>query len=587
MRRFFCLLAILVCLAAVVPAQADGWTAWGQGQGFTVLAATPDGSTMYAGGGAWLGRSTDGGATWQALPVPSGVTEVHALAVDPTAPQTVYLAAASRPAGLYRSVDGGQSWQTVRDGSQGSITAVAVAAQPAHRVIIGGGGLFPSSSMAVLVSDDAGQAWREVWRGTAMMGVGAVTSLAAPTGAVLAGIITYHGGGIVIPGGLEGGWTVGQRHGPTTGFAAPAQLALGPRPGTLYARWTANGPFVLAALRKTTDSGQTWQDITPPLAGQSGQQMSQPGSATPTLTALAVDPQQAGHLFVAGKWCAKPNASGCAADGWRLVVQESRDDGATWQAVDTPLPVQEVKALVYSPAYAALVAATDQGLWRTAPGVTTTNLGVAPWFQRYYDAYDGLRLLGQPLAPPTTTDGWPAQLFEKGRVEDHSAVERDPAWKFMYGLLVDELVGARSPLPVGGDRSTLTYANLADAASEAYRLPPPVGLTRGTYTLANGSVFVPLDPKLDPAPGHTVPPIFWTYINRADLFPGGWLHDVGLPITEPLTATVDKGDALGRRITVQAFQRTVLTYDPLNPPAWRVERANVGRDYAAAGIDSR
>jgi hypothetical protein len=30
---------------------------------------------------------------------------------------------------------------------------------------------------------------------------------------------------------------------------------------------------------------------------------------------------------------------------------------------------------------------------------------------------------------------------------------------------------------------------------------------------------------------------------------------------------------------VQAFQRTILTDDPLNPPDWQVERANVGSDY--------
>jgi hypothetical protein len=33
---------------------------------------------------------------------------------------------------------------------------------------------------------------------------------------------------------------------------------------------------------------------------------------------------------------------------------------------------------------------------------------------------------------------------------------------------------------------------------------------------------------------------------------------------------------------VQAFQRTVLTYDAANSPDWQVERANVGTDYARA-----
>ena len=45
---------------------------------------------------------------------------------------------------------------------------------------------------------------------------------------------------------------------------------------------------------------------------------------------------------------------------------------------------------------------------------------------------------------------------------------------------------------------------------------------------------------------------------------------------------MDKGPAKGRQIVVQAFQRTILTYDPLNPADYQVERANVGTDYARA-----
>ncbi len=64
--------------------------------------------------------------------------------------------------------------------------------------------------------------------------------------------------------------------------------------------------------------------------------------------------------------------------------------------------------------------------------------------------------------------------------------------------------------------------------------------------------------------------------------PLGWLHDIGLPITEAVTAGVTKGSLGTRVIEAQAFQRTVLTFDPLNPPFWRVERVSVGSDVAAA-----
>ncbi|MCY7287804.1 MAG: hypothetical protein LH624_06020 [Cryobacterium sp.] len=38
-----------------------------------------------------------------------------------------------------------------------------------------------------------------------------------------------------------------------------------------------------------------------------------------------------------------------------------------------------------------------------------------------------------------------------------------------------------------------------------------------------------------------------------------------------------------REITMQAFERTVLTYDPHNPPAWQVERGNLGSDMLRPG----
>ena len=213
---------------------------------------------------------------------------------------------------------------------------------------------------------------------------------------------------------------------------------------------------------------------------------------------------------------------------------------------------------------------------------------IAPMFARFYTERDALRLLGRSLGEVGVWNGLPFQLFEKGRLEDHSAnAALPPAWRFQYGLLVDELMQAGVQLPIGGDTSTLTYADLRARAAPEARIAPPAGFTGLTAMLPDGSVFVPFTADLSPAPGHVIAPWFWEYINRQDLFPGGWLHDVGLPITEPLEALVDKGRHKGRRIIVQAFQRTILTDDPLNPPQWRIERANVGSDYACAFPERR
>ncbi len=214
--------------------------------------------------------------------------------------------------------------------------------------------------------------------------------------------------------------------------------------------------------------------------------------------------------------------------------------------------------------------------------------GAAPTFQRFYTEHDGIRLLGRSLGAAGVLNGVPFQLFEKGRLEDHSANPAlPPEWRYQYGLLVDELVQAGVLLPIGGDASTLTYADLRTHAAPAVRVTPPAGFTGLTAMLADGAVFIPFTPDLSPAPGHVVTPRFWAYIKRQDLFPGGWLHDVGLPITEPLEALVDKGPDKGRRIIIQAFQRTILTDDPFNPPQWQIERANVGTDYACAFPERR
>lgn len=206
-------------------------------------------------------------------------------------------------------------------------------------------------------------------------------------------------------------------------------------------------------------------------------------------------------------------------------------------------------------------------------------------FLRYYVERDGPRILGNTISPPTFFAGYFAQYFEKGRLEDQTGITPDPNWQFQYGLLVDELQTLRLPLPIGGDVSTINYATINDMANEARRVPPPTGFKGGTQANPDGSVFVPYSQALQPAPGHHVHQAFWPFINRADLFPGGWLHDIGLPMTEAVPAVVTKGPFQGRSILVQVFQRTILTYDPLNGAEFQVERANVGSDYRRAFPD--
>lgn len=46
-------------------------------------------------------------------------------------------------------------------------------------------------------------------------------------------------------------------------------------------------------------------------------------------------------------------------------------------------------------------------------------------------------------------------------------------------------------------------------------------------------------------------------------------------------------DGKPRRIMMQAFERTILTCDPLNPLVWQIERGNLGADALAAATTTR
>ena len=215
---------------------------------------------------------------------------------------------------------------------------------------------------------------------------------------------------------------------------------------------------------------------------------------------------------------------------------------------------------------------------------------VDPLFVPYYALVDGPRTMGQAISPLMSVNGVNAQYFEKARLEDQRANNRtgNPAYDFEYGLLVDEMKAVNSLRPVGGDRSNVTYATINQQSAASLRVPVPAGFQNGSvFTNPDGSTFIPFTADLTAAPGHNVPPFFWQYMNLPDLFPGGWLHDIGLPITPLMNAIVDKGRIIGTTVTMftnvpiqlQAYQRTILTYDPANPEGYLVERANTGTDY--------
>ncbi len=199
---------------------------------------------------------------------------------------------------------------------------------------------------------------------------------------------------------------------------------------------------------------------------------------------------------------------------------------------------------------------------------------VAERFAAYYASHQGMRVLGYPLTGLVEVGGYPSQYFEKGRIEDHRGKVGDPNWQFMFGRLTAELMQDQPGLSVSS--TNLTYGELITANEPRFRVAPPPGFTGGTKAVDDG-MFIPYDPFLRPAPGYVIAPYFWAYINRTDLFPGGWLHDIGLPMSHVFEVRVIR-DGMERYIIMQAFERAVLTYDIRNPAEWQVEKGNIGAD---------
>lgn len=223
----------------------------------------------------------------------------------------------------------------------------------------------------------------------------------------------------------------------------------------------------------------------------------------------------------------------------------------------------------------AVGAALIVGLVGASPVPAHATPSIADPFLSYYQMHQGLRVMGYPVSDFTQVAGRPAQYFEKACIEDHRGDVDDPRWEFMYTRLTAILMEAHPQGSVSG--TSATYADLMKWNQPQYRHTAPGGLPGGSISKPSSGAFVPYDPLLRPGPGYIVEQVFWAYISRTDLFPGGWLHDVGLPMTDAHTVKVIKNGEV-RDVVLQAFERTVLTYDPRNPAEWKVERANIGAD---------
>lgn len=370
MRRTFKCLTVTAALALLLSGTAeaglDEWTSNGPYGGWVnVLAIDPQTpTTLYAGTGGGVFKSTDSGAHWSA--VNSGLRDrsvavlvidaetpttlyaasvfsevfismnggghwtvlanngfydfdrstksspptpdVASLAVDPQNPKTLY--AGRRLFGVYKSTDGGSYWTAVNNGlidQHGSLPGVrslAIDPQTPTTLYIGTGQQNGEPSRGIFRSTDGGGQWGAVNNGLPDDAYVETLALDPQTPTTLyAG--TRSG---VFKSTDSGGHWIAANSGLPTDVLVKALVIDPATPTTLYA--ASHGVF------KSTDGGAHWN-----LAGY-----------TPYAQALAIDPQTPTTLYV--------GASG---------VSRTTDGGGHWIDVNNGLHNTKIDTLAMDP----------------------------------------------------------------------------------------------------------------------------------------------------------------------------------------------------------------------------------------------
>jgi hypothetical protein len=203
------------------------------------------------------------------------------------------------------------------------------------------------------------------------------------------------------------------------------------------------------------------------------------------------------------------------------------------------------------------------------------------------------------------------QYFDKSRMEiNHPTADPNSQWYVTNGLLPIELMTGRmqegnnlfefrGPAKVSaiGDPDNFpTYADLLpfyqspgavnpfDLGKPATGMINPDGTISGFNDYANDEATILVRGENN----HGVAKAFVDFMNQRGLVSqdGGYVEDqvynplfvFGLPVSGAYWVKTKVG---GKEMPVlfQVFERRVLTYNPANPPAFRVEMGNVGQHY--------
>lgn len=525
----------------------------------SVSAVGVAGTTVYVDTSTGLYRSAS--PTYALWAQQSAVTTTVALSPNPHNPQDlVYTIASGTPAsGTYRSTDGGRTAARV---SSCPLTTLARSASTPS--LLYGGSRIADNCVAeenglgdeLARSTDDGVHWKVAYTsGNTYDDSGNIGPIAidpaTPTHVYFADTTARDFGYLM--GTFDGGHTWHDLQArPTQANAetgvTPTGIAIDARESSqVWSVWADDGFY------GSRDGGHTWSLITT-LPGMPAMHVHDDNGGAMTvlanadnLSTLAADPATGRAYLPAGSVT-------------YTIDRFGHINEFTQQIVDQLAITQNGYALSW----------TDSGNLSIYPLIASGSWTVSSLFSKYRVAYAAARQLGQPISPTAMCGSSACQYFDKGVIEEqnHGA--------YSYGVLVPRLLAAQSTLPLGGQGSSVTYKTLA--AKRKDQTPPPAGFLSGTRAV-RGGMFVPYSPHLTAAPGYIVPLALWKYMTKKRTAPIGWMASVGLPMTPAIQAHVVKSGER-RTILIQAFQKAILTDDPRNPTSWRVERENIGADYA-------
>ncbi len=291
------------------------------------------GDLTYDGNGVY--RSTDGGRTWQHVGL-SGSGEIGRIAIDPTNPNTVYVAAAGSitgsggERGLYRSTNDGATWQRVLRGTTPTTGAIDVS-MDAHNPKIVLASMFQRRETQLNCGNYGGRG-SGIYRST--NGGTSWTRLGRPQGLPPA---SSHIG------------RIGVAFAPSDPTRAYAEIA------------RTRGPF--EGFYTSTDGGATWTKLPP------NKTLTQSDATYGWYYGnVSVDPTNALHVFYGG-----------------LGLYQSKDAGKTWVADYGPHV--DWHALAWDPlAPGRVYGGNDGGFYTSEKNATvgTFTKGVyEPWTQLY------------------------------------------------------------------------------------------------------------------------------------------------------------------------------------------------------------